>query len=86
VASTSLLTRLLVLPIRGWQLFVSPLLGRNCRFHPSCSAYAREAIERHGVVSGLCYAVRRLLRCHPWHPGGHDPVPPPPTASHRVDR
>jgi len=57
-----------------YQHWVSPLLGQRCRFHPSCSAYAREAIERYGVVKGGMRAVRRVVRCHPLHPGGYDPV------------
>lgn len=60
--------------LRAYQLAISPSLGPACRFEPSCSAYAREAIERHGPVIGLAQAVRRLLRCHPFHPGGWDPV------------
>ena len=67
---------LLVLPIRAYQLLVSPLLGPRCRFYPSCSAYAVEALQVHGPVRGLWLAGRRLLRCHPWNPGGLDPVPP----------
>jgi len=62
--------------IRGYQYAVSPLLGPACRFYPSCSQYALEAVERFGVVRGGYLAVRRLARCHPWHPGGFDPVPP----------
>jgi putative membrane protein insertion efficiency factor len=61
--------------IRGYQLLVSPLLGPRCRFHPSCSHYALEAIETHGPARGSWLALRRLLRCHPLHPGGYDPVP-----------
>ena len=61
--------------IRGYQLFISPLLGHNCRFYPSCSQYALEALRRHGPVRGSWLAVRRILRCHPWHPGGVDEVP-----------
>lgn len=61
--------------IRFYQWVISPLLGPHCRFHPTCSQYALEAIERFGVVKGSWLALRRLLRCHPWHPGGHDPVP-----------
>jgi putative membrane protein insertion efficiency factor len=68
--------RILVLLIRGYQLFVSPLLGPRCRFYPSCSAYAVEAITTHGALRGTYLAARRLLRCHPWNPGGPDPVPP----------
>lgn len=61
--------------IRGYRLAVSPLLGPSCRFEPTCSAYALEAIERHGVLRGVGLAARRLLRCHPLRPGGLDPVP-----------
>ncbi len=62
--------------IRGYQLFISPLLGPRCRFYPTCSHYALEAIEVHGPWRGGWLALRRILRCHPWHPGGLDPVPP----------
>ena len=68
-------SRLLSLLIVGYRYSVSPLLGMHCRFHPSCSAYALEALERHGATRGGWLAIRRLARCHPWHPGGHDPVP-----------
>jgi putative membrane protein insertion efficiency factor len=61
--------------LRGYQYAIRPLLGANCRFYPSCSDYAREAIERHGAVRGMWLAVRRLARCHPYHAGGYDPVP-----------
>ncbi len=66
---------LLIAGIKGYRFFLSPWLGNQCRFHPTCSAYALTAIERFGVVLGGWLAVRRLLRCHPWHPGGVDPVP-----------
>jgi putative membrane protein insertion efficiency factor len=62
--------------IRGYQLFISPLLGPRCRFYPTCSHYAIEALETHGVLRGSWLALRRILRCHPWNPGGFDPVPP----------
>ena len=71
-----MIARVLVLPIRVYQLLVSPLLGPRCRFYPSCSAYAVEALQRHGALRGSWLAVRRLGRCHPWNPGGPDPVPP----------
>jgi len=61
--------------LRAYQYALRPLLGANCRFYPSCSDYAREAIERHGAGKGSWLAARRLARCHPYHPGGHDPVP-----------
>ncbi|MGQ9659418.1 MAG: membrane protein insertion efficiency factor YidD [Thermochromatium sp.] len=61
--------------IRVYQYLISPLLGPRCRFYPTCSQYAVEAIEIHGIVLGGYLALRRLLRCHPWHPGGIDPVP-----------
>lgn len=63
--------------IRAYQLFVSPLLGPRCRFHPSCLHYAQEAIAVYGLRPGGWLALRRPLRCHPWHPGGFDPRPPP---------
>ncbi|VAW88758.1 Membrane protein insertion efficiency factor YidD [hydrothermal vent metagenome] len=67
--------KILILFIKGYQLLISPLLGNNCRFYPSCSHYAQDAIEMHGGVKGLWLTIRRLLRCHPFHPGGFDPVP-----------
>lgn len=70
---------LLIALLRAYQLFISPLLGNHCRFYPSCSQYAREALEQHGVLRGTWLAVRRLLRCHPWHEGGVDLVPEPPS-------
>ena len=72
---------LLLFLLRAYQLLISPVLGQNCRFYPSCSCYAHEAIEQHGVIRGGWLAIRRLGRCHPWHPGGLDPVPPANTAS-----
>jgi putative membrane protein insertion efficiency factor len=68
---------LAVFLIRLYQWTVSPLLGPACRFHPSCSQYALEALLRFGVLRGSVLALKRLGRCHPWHPGGFDPVPAP---------
>jgi putative membrane protein insertion efficiency factor len=65
----------LLLLLRGYQYAIRPLLGANCRFYPSCSDYAREAIDRHGAAKGCWLAMRRVVRCHPYHPGGCDPVP-----------
>ncbi|NJK99876.1 MAG: membrane protein insertion efficiency factor YidD [Spirulinaceae cyanobacterium SM2_1_0] len=62
--------------IRGYRFAISPLLPPSCRFQPTCSQYALEAIARFGVVRGSWLAVRRISRCHPFHPGGYDPVPP----------
>jgi putative membrane protein insertion efficiency factor len=66
---------LFVLLIRAYQYLISPMLGPHCRFHPSCSHYTVEALQRHGLVRGSYLGLRRLARCHPWHPGGIDPVP-----------
>ena len=66
---------LLLLLIRGYQYALRPMLGANCRFYPSCSEYAHEAITKHGVMRGTWLAGQRLARCHPWHPGGIDKVP-----------
>jgi putative membrane protein insertion efficiency factor len=70
------LARVLTLLVRGYQVVLSPLFGPRCRFYPSCSAYAVEAIGTHGAIRGTWLAIRRLLRCHPWNPGGVDHVPP----------
>jgi uncharacterized protein len=67
--------RLLMVPIAGYRRFVSPLLPPRCRFAPSCSEYALTAVSEHGAARGLWLAVKRIARCHPFHPGGYDPVP-----------
>jgi len=67
--------RILVVAIRGYQLWISPLFPAACRYYPTCSAYAIEAIEKHGALSGTWLAMRRIGRCHPFRPGGYDPVP-----------
>lgn len=66
---------LLIALFKTYRYVISPSLGRNCRFHPSCSEYAIEAVQKYGAWRGGWLAVRRVLRCHPFHPGGYDPVP-----------
>ncbi|MGE8047133.1 membrane protein insertion efficiency factor YidD [Pseudomonas monteilii] len=66
---------ILIALVRGYQLCISPIIGSRCRFHPSCSQYSIEALRTHGALRGMWLTVRRLLRCHPLHPGGFDPVP-----------
>jgi putative membrane protein insertion efficiency factor len=66
---------LLIFFVRGYQVVISPLLPSTCRFYPSCSAYAIEALQRHGALHGFRLTIRRLARCHPFNPGGYDPVP-----------
>lgn len=70
-----LLVGLLILPIRFYQRFISPLTPPSCRYTPTCSQYAVEALQKHGPVKGLWLAVKRILRCHPWGGHGYDPVP-----------
>jgi uncharacterized protein len=71
----SLLARPLIWLVRAYQLVISPFVPPSCRFYPTCSHYAIEALQKHGVLKGGWLAVHRIVRCHPWHPGGHDPVP-----------
>lgn len=68
--------RVLLAPVNLYRKWISPVLPPSCRFEPSCSAYAVEALSTHGALRGFYLTVRRLLRCGPWHPGGYDPVPP----------
>ncbi|MFC4054574.1 membrane protein insertion efficiency factor YidD [Actinomadura syzygii] len=72
---------LLILLVRAYRRFLSPLLGQQCRFQPTCSAYGLEALQVHGALRGTWLTARRIARCHPFHPGGHDPVPPRKTRS-----
>lgn len=67
--------RLILILIRCYQYGVRPFIGANCRFYPSCSCYAHQAVEQHGALRGSSLALRRLTKCHPWNPGGFDPVP-----------
>jgi putative membrane protein insertion efficiency factor len=69
------MARVLILLVKAYRIALSPMLGSNCRFTPSCSRYAIEALRAHGTLRGSWLAFRRVLRCHPWHPGGHDPIP-----------
>lgn len=68
--------QILIVVIRAYQLVLSPLMGSQCRFQPTCSHYAIEALQKHGAWRGSWLALKRIGRCHPWHPGGYDPVPP----------
>lgn len=69
------MSRLLILCVRFYQIFISPLKPPTCRFYPTCSAYAIEAIQKKGPVKGTWLAMKRIAKCHPFHPGGYDPVP-----------
>ena len=66
---------LLLMLIKFYQLFISPILGSNCRFQPTCSQYSYDAIQAHGFFKGLSLSLKRIGKCHPWHDGGFDPVP-----------
>ena len=73
----SVAARVLTAALVAYRRYLSPVLPARCRFYPSCSAYAQEALARHGAVRGTALTIWRLLRCHPFHPGGFDPVPDP---------
>ena len=73
----------LIALLRAYRAVISPVYGQICRYHPSCSAYALEAVTRHGSLRGSWLAARRLARCHPWAPGGYDPVPDPDSPADR---
>lgn len=75
IVEVTIVRRLALLPVFFYRRVIGQFLPRVCRFHPSCSSYALEAVERHGVVKGYGLTLRRLLRCHPFDPGGFDPVP-----------
>jgi len=70
-----MLRKLFILPVRAYQILLSPLLGKNCRFEPTCSQYMIEAIREWGPIKGIYLGLRRISKCHPWGPHGHDPVP-----------
>lgn len=73
----SILARALLFLIAGYRYLISPLLGQNCRYYPSCSAYTKEAIQTHGAIHGSWLGLKRVCRCHPYHEGGYDPIPQP---------
>lgn len=79
------LRSLVILPIKAYQLLISPVLAPSCRFYPSCSTYACQAIEKHGVLRGIALAVWRIVRCNPWSAGGYDPVPPLSSTRSRIE-
>jgi len=70
-----MMARILIYIVKAYQLVLSPFFGQQCRFYPTCSQYAVEALQKHGAITGSYYTVHRLLRCHPWCDGGHDPIP-----------
>ena len=78
---TSFPRKTLIFLVKAYRLLISPSLGSNCRFEPSCSAYSLQALDQHGAAVGSYLTLRRLVRCHPWCDGGDDPVPPPQSAS-----
>jgi len=81
-----MIKKFFLLLIRGYQKGISPFLGNNCRFYPTCSAYTYEAIDKHGIFKGIYLGIRRILKCQPFHPGGHDPVPEPNDLNSRIEK
>ena len=71
----NMMARLLIWMVKAYQVLLSPFFGQQCRFYPTCSQYALDAINKYGAITGTYYTVRRLSRCHPWCTGGHDPIP-----------
>ncbi|MEN6587699.1 MAG: membrane protein insertion efficiency factor YidD [Sulfuricella sp.] len=69
------MTRILLMAIKAYQYLISPMLGPSCRFTPSCSEYASQAVKKYGATKGLWLSIKRVGRCHPWHDGGYDPLP-----------
>lgn len=67
--------KIILLLIKLYQKYISIFLGKNCRFYPTCSAYTSEAIEKFGIIKGIFLGIKRIIKCHPFHPGGYDPVP-----------
>lgn len=67
--------KIILLLIKLYQKYISIFLGKNCRFYPTCSAYTYEAIEKFGIIKGIFLGIKRMIKCHPFHPGGYDPVP-----------
>ena len=78
--------RLVAVPVRAYRLLLSAWIGHGCRFQPTCSVYALEALERHGAIRGTALMLRRIGRCHPWGGSGYDPVPPVPRPCHEDHR
>ncbi|MFW8591478.1 membrane protein insertion efficiency factor YidD [Glaciecola sp. 2405UD65-10] len=76
----------LLLIVRFYQLFISPFLGQNCRFHPTCSCYAHQALKEHGALTGSYLAIKRIIKCQPMHPGGIDLVPPAKQKNHTIHK
>jgi len=72
---SKLINFIFILPIKMYQIMLSPLIGPSCRFNPTCSNYAIQAISKYGALKGLCLSLKRIIRCHPWGESGNDPVP-----------